>query len=61
MVTIPMITRTRMARKLGAEAAARAEDKANTDTPGFSELALAHIKSEMKAAGLRQGHSRGAD
>ncbi|QIL73711.1 hypothetical protein G7048_22680 [Diaphorobacter sp. HDW4B] len=49
-----------MARKLGAEAAQRAEDKANSDMPGFSERALEHIQKEMLAAG-RDARVRGED
>ena len=44
MTAIPFMTRTHMARKLGEEAANRAEDKANSDAPGFSERALEHIQ-----------------
>lgn len=47
---VPFITRTRMARKLGHEAAARAQDRANTAEPGFSERALEHIRSTMAGA-----------
>lgn len=50
MPPIPFITRTRMARKLGQEAAVRAEDRANEDAPGFSERALEHIRQTMVAA-----------
>ncbi|MDR2333717.1 MAG: hypothetical protein LBE61_09555 [Burkholderiaceae bacterium] len=59
-MTVPFITRTKMARKLGAEAAQRAEDKANNDVSGFSERALAHIHAEMLAAG-RGARVRGED
>jgi len=45
MSPVPFIARTRMARKLGQEAAARAEDRANADAPGFSERALEHIRA----------------
>ncbi len=50
MAGVPFITRARMARKLGTEAGARAEERANDATPGFSELALAHIRETMLAA-----------
>ena len=60
MSQVPFITRTKMARKLGAEAAQRAEDKANNDAPGFSERALEHIQKEMLAAG-RDARVRGED
>ena len=46
---VPFITRTRMARKLGHEAAARAEARANDDAPGFSDAALEHIRAAMEA------------
>ena len=60
MTSIPFMTRTRMARKLGEEASNRAEDKANSDAPGFSERALGHIQKEMLAAG-RDARVRGED
>lgn len=47
---IPFITRTRMARKLGHEAAARAEDRANAAEAGFSGRALEHIRTTMASA-----------
>lgn len=47
MAAVPFITRTRMARKLGREAAQRAEDRANDDAPGFSDAALEHIRTTM--------------
>ena len=59
-MSIPFITRTKMARKLGEEAGKRAEDKANNDAPGFSERALEHIQKEMLAAG-RDARVRGED
>jgi hypothetical protein len=47
---VPFITRTRMARKLGHEAAARAEDRANAAKPCFSDRALEHIRAAMANA-----------
>lgn len=47
---IPFITRTRMARKLGEEAANKAAERADQDAPGFSEHALEHIRKTMLAA-----------
>ena len=60
MLQVPFMTRTKMARKLGEEASNRAEDKANSDAPGFSERALEHIQKEMLAAG-RGARVRGED
>lgn len=48
MAPVPFITRTRMARKLGQEAAQRAEDRANDESPGFSDAALEHIRKAME-------------
>ena len=45
---IPFITRTRMARKLGQEAAERAEARAEADAPGFADAALEHIRKAME-------------
>lgn len=60
MAAIPFPTRTRMARKLGAEAAARAEEKANEAVPNFTERALEHIRAV--AGNLSQGATvRGED
>jgi hypothetical protein len=47
---IPFITRTRMARKLGEEAANKAADRADQDAPGFSERALEHIRKTILTA-----------
>lgn len=47
---VPFITRTRMARKLGEEAASKAADRADQEVPGFSERALEHIRKTMLAA-----------
>lgn len=44
---VPFITRTRAARKLGEEHGERAEHRANTEAPGFSERALEHIRKSM--------------
>lgn len=60
MPPIPFITRTRMARKLGQEAAKRAEDRANDETPGFSDAALEHIRATM-ATLSPDGTVRGED
>ncbi|MDH4417681.1 MAG: hypothetical protein QE485_10685 [Acidovorax sp.] len=50
MAPAPFITRVRSARKLGAEAAKKAADRADQDAPGFSERALEHIRVTMLAA-----------
>jgi hypothetical protein len=47
---IPFITRIRMARKLGEEAANKAAERADQDAPGFSEHALEHIRRTMLSA-----------
>lgn len=57
---VPFITRTRMARKLGHEAAQRAEDRANDEAPGFSDAALEHIRATVAALSL-DGAVRGED
>lgn len=44
------ITRVRSARKLGAEAAQKAVDRAESEGPGFSERALEHIRTTMQTA-----------
>lgn len=44
------ITRVRSARKLGAEAAQKAADRADSEGPGFSERALEHIRQTMSRA-----------
>lgn len=44
------ISRTRTARKLGAELGERAEHRANEDAPGFSERAIEHIRQAMLAS-----------
>ena len=60
MPPIPFITRTRMARKLGQEAAERAEDRANGELPGFSDRALEHIR-ETAARLAPDARVRGED
>jgi hypothetical protein len=60
MAAVPFITRTRMARKLGAEAAGRAEERANADAPGFSERALEHIRTTALAM-LPEARMHGED
>ncbi len=46
-MSAPFITRSRMARKLGAEHGERAEHRANENEPGFSERAIDHIRQAM--------------